>query len=28
MPDLNCFDLEAAMRSVSGTARSMGVDVI
>jgi large subunit ribosomal protein L11 len=28
MPDLNCFDLEAAMRSVEGTARSMGVDVI
>ena len=28
MPDLNCFDLQAAMRSVEGTARSMGVDVI
>ncbi|MCX6626503.1 MAG: 50S ribosomal protein L11, partial [Candidatus Solibacter sp.] len=28
MPDLNCFELEAAMRSVRGTARSMGVDVI
>ena len=28
MPDLNCFDLEAAMRSVRGTARSMGVDVV
>ena len=28
MPDLNCFTLEAAMRSVKGTARSMGVDVI
>ena len=28
MPDLNCFDLDAAMRSVAGTARSMGVDVI
>jgi large subunit ribosomal protein L11 len=28
MPDLNCFDLEAAMRSVEGTARSMGVDVV
>ena len=28
MPDLNCFDLEAAMRSVKGTARSMGVDVV
>ena len=28
MPDLNCFDVEAAMRSVKGTARSMGVDVV
>ena len=28
MPDLNCFDLDAAMRSVRGTARSMGVDVV
>ena len=28
MPDLNCFDLEAAARSVAGTARSMGVDVV
>ena len=28
MPDLNCFDLEAAKNSVRGTARSMGVDVI
>jgi large subunit ribosomal protein L11 len=27
MPDLNCFDLAAAVRSVKGTARSMGVDV-
>ena len=27
MPDLNCFTVEAAMRSVRGTARSMGVDV-
>ena len=27
MPDLNCFDLEAAKRSVRGTCRSMGVDV-
>ena len=25
MPDLNCFDLEAAMRMVAGTARSMGI---
>ena len=28
MPDLNCFELDAAMRSVEGTARSMGVDVV
>ena len=28
MPDLNCFTVEAAMNSVKGTARSMGVDVI
>ena len=28
MPDLNCFDVAAAMRSVEGTARSMGVDVV
>ena len=28
MPDLNCFDLESAMNSVRGTARSMGVDVV
>ena len=28
MPDLNSFDLEAAMNSVKGTCRSMGVDVV
>jgi large subunit ribosomal protein L11 len=28
MPDLNCFDVDAAIRSVKGTARSMGVDVV
>ena len=28
MPDLNCFSVEAAMNSVKGTARSMGVDVV
>src|SRR5918996_1491995 len=28
MPDLNCQDLEAAVRTVRGTARSMGIDVI
>ncbi len=27
MPDLNAATLEAAMRSIEGTARSMGVDV-
>ena len=27
MPDLNCFSLEAAMRMVAGTARSMGVTI-
>ena len=27
MPDLNCFTLDAAKRSVAGTARSMGVEV-
>ena len=27
MPDLNCTEVEAAMRIVAGTARSMGVDV-
>jgi large subunit ribosomal protein L11 len=28
LPDLNCESLEAAMRSVTGTARSMGLDVV
>jgi large subunit ribosomal protein L11 len=27
MPDLNAASLEAAMRTVEGTARSMGVDI-
>ncbi|MBL0913197.1 MAG: 50S ribosomal protein L11 [Bacteroidia bacterium] len=27
MPDLNCFTIDAAMRLVAGTARSMGVNV-
>jgi len=27
MPDLNCEDMSAAMQTVMGTARSMGVDV-
>ena len=28
LPDLNTTDVEAAMRTVAGTARSMGLDVI
>lgn len=28
LPDLNTTDLQAAMRTVAGTARSMGIDVI
>ncbi len=28
MPDLNCSDLAAAVQTVAGTARSMGIDVI
>jgi len=28
MPDLNCNDIEAAMKVVAGTARSMGIEVI
>jgi large subunit ribosomal protein L11 len=28
LPDLNCDTLEAACRTVAGTARSMGVDVV
>ena len=27
MPDLNCYDVEAAMKIVTGTARSMGLEV-
>ena len=27
MPDLNTTDLDAAMRTIAGTARSMGIDV-
>ena len=27
MPDLNCFDIDAAIRSVKGTCVSMGVEV-
>ncbi len=28
MPDMNCTDIEAAVRTVMGTARSMGIDVV
>ncbi len=28
MPDLNCFTIEAAMRMIAGTARSMGINVV
>src|SRR5271163_4705191 len=28
MPDLNCESLEAAIKTIAGTARSMGLDVI
>ena len=27
MPDLNCFEVESAMRMVAGTARSMGITI-
>jgi large subunit ribosomal protein L11 len=27
MPDLNAFDIEAAVRTVEGTARSMGLEI-
>ena len=28
MPDLNTTDIEAAMRSIEGSARSMGLEVV
>jgi large subunit ribosomal protein L11 len=28
MPDLNAADLAAAMKTVEGTARSMGIEVV
>jgi len=28
MPDMNCTDIEAAIQTVMGTARSMGIDVV
>jgi large subunit ribosomal protein L11 len=27
MPDMNCTDIESAMRTVMGTARSMGIEI-
>lgn len=28
LPDLNCTDVEAAIRTIEGTAKSLGVDVV
>jgi large subunit ribosomal protein L11 len=28
MPDLNAFDIEAAIRTIEGTARSMGLEIV
>jgi ribosomal protein L11 len=28
MGDMNCTDIESAMRTVRGTARSMGIEVV
>lgn len=28
MPDLNCYDLDAAMKIIEGTARNMGIEVV
>ncbi|OVE80712.1 50S ribosomal protein L11 [bacterium K02(2017)] len=28
MPDLNCYSVEAAMNTIKGTAKSMGLDVV
>ncbi|MCS6936648.1 MAG: 50S ribosomal protein L11 [Candidatus Bipolaricaulota bacterium] len=28
MPDMNCYDLEAAMRTLAGTARNMGIEIV
>jgi len=28
MPDMNCTDVESAIRAIKGTARSMGIDVV
>ncbi len=28
MPDINCYDIEAAMKIIEGTARNMGVEIV
>ncbi|MCS6902999.1 MAG: 50S ribosomal protein L11 [Candidatus Bipolaricaulota bacterium] len=28
MPDMNCYDLDAAMRTLMGTARNMGIEIV
>ena len=28
MPDMNCTDVESAVRTISGTARSLGIDIV
>ncbi len=28
MPDLNAFDVEAAVKTIEGTARSMGLEIV
>lgn len=28
LPDLNCVDLDAAVRTIEGTARSMGIEIV
>jgi large subunit ribosomal protein L11 len=28
LPDMNCGDIEAAIKTIAGTARSMGIDIV
>jgi large subunit ribosomal protein L11 len=28
MPDLNCHDVQAAIRQIEGTAKNMGLDIV
>ena len=28
LPDLNCYDIEAAIKIIEGTARSMGIVIV